>query len=761
MQPGILVSGTVLDEQGKPMSNLGVIFQRNSPFYERKRLQTDAQGRFRMMATDPGDGTLNVFPAGRSAAYAIVSIQPGLPPIEIKLGPQRVLRGRVLDRQRRPVPGAKLRLDEWQGTSDLVHFQCLTDEQGRFAWTGAPPDQVTFYVTKSNYFSMRHSLSTDADEVTLFLNRWPGVIGKVYDAETKKPIESFSIIKGRKYSPDDTRIHWERYDTVRGHNGEYTVRIDEYYFQPEARIMVEAPEYIPQISPGWQSADSYTADFALKKGEGIHGVVLTADGAPASNASVVLVDKSETGYMDVPGQFASGSSNGDFTRSDVRGHFEFSPKLEADTILVAHESGYAEIKAEQVAGGKIVLQPWGRVKGVMRVGDKPGPDLWVRLQHRYDRFYEPGQRSSALSLYLKTDPDESGNFVFDKVPPGERRIYIEYRFKERNYGETPLSHGLPITVKPGETAEVMLGGSGRNVMGRVKVVGGEQSDVDWKRDVHKLTLNLASTEALKAPDVSKLRSPEEQRAAWAEFNQRQREFWRSEAGRARDLAERTYVLLFDTNGNFHVDNVPPGKYTLQINASDPEEEYYRQRPIGNAIKEVLVPDEPGAKVNQPFEIGVVELNIQPKIKIGKPAPPFEGKTLEGKPIKLSDFQGQPVLLYFWAAQAVSTVDLQILKELQKTYGPESKLTILGMNLDADAKTAEQYVNDNAMRWPQAHLGQWGQTQVPGLFGVDGYPVGVLIDGEGRLAARQLRGSSMRTAVRNVLAKRATTTAARP
>ncbi len=221
------------------------------------------------------------------------------------------------------------------------------------------------------------------------------------------------------------------------------------------------------------------------------------------------------------------------------------------------------------------------------------------------------------------------------------------------------------------------------------------------------------------------------------------------------------MLLFDTNGNFHVDNVPPGKYHLSINASDPEEEYYRQRPIGNASKEVVVPDEPGAKVNQPFDIGAIELRIQPKVTIGKPVPPFEGKTLDGKAVSLADFRGRPVLLYFWASGAFSTADLQILKDLGKTYAQEDKLALLGMNLDADQAAAEKFVKDNGMTWPQAYLGEWSSTQVPGIFGVDGYPVAVLVDGEGKLAARQLRGTSMRTAVRNALAKSATTTAARP
>jgi peroxiredoxin len=131
-------------------------------------------------------------------------------------------------------------------------------------------------------------------------------------------------------------------------------------------------------------------------------------------------------------------------------------------------------------------------------------------------------------------------------------------------------------------------------------------------------------------------------------------------------------------------------------------------------------------------------------------PPFEGATIEGKPIKLSDFRGKPVLLYFWAAAAISTFDIQILKELNTAYAKEDKLVILGMNLDSEASAAAQYAKAQGMTWPHAHLGAWGETQVPAAFGVEGYPVGLLINAEGKLIARQLRASALRNAVRNAL-----------
>src|SRR5205814_2115036 len=116
-----------------------------------------------------------------------------------------------------------------------------------------------------------------------------------------------------------------------------------------------------------------------------------------------------------------------------------------------------------------------------------------------------------------------------------------------------------------------------------------------KRDVQKLTTPLPEV-PVAPPVLNGLATAEEQERASLEFNQRQRLFWQSDAGRALALAERSFVLLFETNGNFHIDNVPPGKYNLLLKMTDPEEEYYRRRQIASLTREVVVPDEPGSKI---------------------------------------------------------------------------------------------------------------------------------------------------------------------
>jgi hypothetical protein len=751
LQPAILVSGTALDSAGKPLTNTPVIFQQLSPAPERRHLTTDAQGRFRTMAMTAGSGTLSLVLPNQSPALVAVNITPGMPPVELKLAPPLVLRGRVQDRNSRPVAGARVRLDEWQNSTDLVQFQTLTDEQGTFVWTGAPPSNFAFYVTKTNYSNARSSFSGNMSNVVITLTRPAGVYGKVFDAETKKPIETFFVVPGRKYSQNETRINWERSSGLRGFGGEYSLRLSTYYFQPEARVMVEAPGYEPQISRALTGIDSHTNDFALKRGKGLSGIVLLPDGSPAVGAALTIIEKGDSGYMDQSGQVRGSGSSGDVVRSDAQGRFEFIPKLDPDKLYVTHEQGFGEAKVADVAkGGKITLQKWARVKGIMRVGEKGNADASVRLMSNYEVVADQDGRATYFSFSLKAEPDADGNFVIEKVPPGEHRLAVEYKFKDERYGEAALSHGLFVTAKPGETAEATLGGTGRRVVGRVNLTGGDHSDVDWRRDVHRLTLILPPVAGLPGNPRAVVQDDGPLVFLGGLIRQNNQPI-NAEAMRERQRAERSYVLLIETNGTFRVDHVPPGKYQLMLNVTDPEDEYYNRRSIGAMNTEITVPDDNAAAVNAPHNIGAIDLTIRPRLRIGKTVPSFEGKGADGKTIKLSDLRGKPVLLHFWGLSlGYNTTELQILKELQSTYGTSDKLVILGCNLDAPGNNPQDFAKRQGFTWKQIYLGQWDQTPVPGMFGLNGSTGCVLIDAEGKLASATMRGTQIRNVVANAL-----------
>jgi peroxiredoxin len=219
-----------------------------------------------------------------------------------------------------------------------------------------------------------------------------------------------------------------------------------------------------------------------------------------------------------------------------------------------------------------------------------------------------------------------------------------------------------------------------------------------------------------------------------------------------ERAQRNYVLVFDTNGTFRVENVQPGDYTLYMSVTNPErpDNYYEH--IGSLNKQVTIPAAPAGKLDEPFDIGEVELPIRGTMKIGRRAPQFEVKTFDGKAVKLDDFKGKFVLLDFWATWAGSrTFDLQMLKSLHETYGKDGRLVMLGLNFDHESKTAETAITQGGLKWTQCYAGSWNQTRLPASYGVQGLPEAILIDPEGKIVGKSLRGSTIRTTVRRFLA----------
>ena len=167
--------------------------------------------------------------------------------------------------------------------------------------------------------------------------------------------------------------------------------------------------------------------------------------------------------------------------------------------------------------------------------------------------------------------------------------------------------------------------------------------------------------------------------------------------------------------------------------------------------EITVPEDKAAAVNAPHDLGAVALAIKPRLRVGKVVPSFEGKGADGKVVKLSELRGKPVLLHFWGLSlGYNTTEFQMLKELQNNFGASGQLVILGCNLDGPGNNPQQFAQQQGFTWKQIYLGQWDQTPVPGMFGINGNTGCVLIDAEGKLASGVLRNAQIRAAVTGAL-----------
>ena len=173
--------------------------------------------------------------------------------------------------------------------------------------------------------------------------------------------------------------------------------------------------------------------------------------------------------------------------------------------------------------------------------------------------------------------------------------------------------------------------------------------------------------------------------------------------------------------------------------------------IGTVSKKFEIPAMTGGRSDEPFDLGDLSLAIVKHMAVGGVAPDFETKTLDGKPLKLSDFKGKHVLLDFWATWCgPCRGEMPKLKEVWAAYSKNPKFAMVSLSLDAKTAEPVKYIKDNGLDWTQGFLGEWSGTNIPAQYGVEGIPSTFLIDPDGRFAAFGMRGDGIMAAVKGAL-----------
>ncbi len=144
--------------------------------------------------------------------------------------------------------------------------------------------------------------------------------------------------------------------------------------------------------------------------------------------------------------------------------------------------------------------------------------------------------------------------------------------------------------------------------------------------------------------------------------------------------------------------------------------------------------------------------------LGKPAPSFEAKTIDGKTVRFpEDFKGKLVMLDFWATWCGPCVhELPGLTRVHEDFASYG-FTVLGISLDHEEDVAglPEFLKSNKMNWPQICDGAGWQGDIVKQYGVHGIPSCWLVDGNTGLivaTAVDLRGEALRGTVAHALTK---------
>lgn len=150
---------------------------------------------------------------------------------------------------------------------------------------------------------------------------------------------------------------------------------------------------------------------------------------------------------------------------------------------------------------------------------------------------------------------------------------------------------------------------------------------------------------------------------------------------------------------------------------------------------------------------VAKWKIRNALAVGTKFPEFTAKDANGKTLSLADYKSNVVLIDFWATWCPPCrAELpNVLKTYQKYH--DQGFDIIGVSLDNSRQKLQSFVKEKGMTWRQCFDGRGWQGRLVTKFGLDEIPSTFLLNGQGIIVAKNLRGDALGQAVAKAVAKK--------
>jgi len=146
------------------------------------------------------------------------------------------------------------------------------------------------------------------------------------------------------------------------------------------------------------------------------------------------------------------------------------------------------------------------------------------------------------------------------------------------------------------------------------------------------------------------------------------------------------------------------------------------------------------------------VDILKRVEVGQPAVDFTLNDPDGQPVKLSSKFGKYLLVDFWASWCgPCRQENPHVVAVFKKYGSRG-FDVFGVSFDKEKDKWLKAVKDDHLAWTHvSDLKGWG-NEAGKLYGINSIPSNVLLDKEGKIIAKNLRGEELGKKLEELLGK---------
>lgn len=233
---------------------------------------------------------------------------------------------------------------------------------------------------------------------------------------------------------------------------------------------------------------------------------------------------------------------------------------------------------------------------------------------------------------------------------------------------------------------------------------------------------------------------------------------------------QAYTDAKEANDTETMDRLLEQHKALQQKTIDYNEKYVAENPksyIALLILQGMLnqPDADYGKIRKYFDAFPAELkatktgkalaetlNKVSAVAVGQIAPDFSAPTPEGKMVSLKESLGKITLIDFWASWCKPCrMENPNVVALYKDYHDKG-LNIIGVSLDKEGdmeKWKEAIATDN-LTWTQVSNLKFWNDPIARLYNIEAIPATFLLDENGKIIAKDLRGEELRAKVAELL-----------